>query len=471
MARWFNVADPYDPHNRFMLPASGTARLDLPDGRWNEFVRAAAGHFGMMLNEGAPDLAPVNLNVFNRDLSYMTILLDTIGHPRMAETFLRWYLRYPFSGRVEPEADNPGQILWTLADHWRFTRDEAVLREVYPTVRKLAALIRYLRTTPEPHYVSDDTFEYCDALPVERRKQIRPGACDGFHPEYTEAFDIAGLRHAATLAEQLGETQDAEAWRALADELFVAYDRQFGKDLGREYGSYAVLWPCRLYTFDDPVAVRRFGGIGRMDSTTWRYFPLATAHQALYTGSRAAGYQTILSHLAEEQMQGWYVFDEGGPSGVGVWPWLRTTWSCAMKKESWAPLSAIAMPDGWGIAELWLLMRDSLLFEDCERLVLLAGIDPAWFTSAAPWEWSDLPTWYGTLSLRWRYRGVVAGKHMADLYLSGTAQPPHGFVLALPPELHNACAQTRPPSGAHLLDAHGRIELPANTAWALVEWE
>jgi hypothetical protein len=447
----------------------GTARLDLPDPRWGQFVRAAAGHFGMMLNDDAPDLAPVNLNVFNRDLSYMTNLLETIGDHRQAETFLRWYLRFPFSGRVEPEADNPGQILWTLADHWRFTRDTAFVREVYPAVRQLCALIRYLRTTPEPHYVYDDTFAFGEHLPPERRKRIRPGACDGTHPEYTEAFDIAGLRHAATLAEVAGAPEDAAAWRALADELFERYDRAFAGDLGREYGSYAVLWPCRLYRFDDPRVVQRFGGIGRMDSTTWRYFPLATAHQGLFAGSRAAGYATIASHLDEEQMQGWYVLDEGGPSGVGGWPALRTTWSCALKRPDWAPLSAIAMPDGWGIAELWRLMRDSLVYEYDDRLVLFSGIDPAWFAAPEPWAFSGLPTWYGSLACRWRYRGRCAASQCAELHLAGGAAPPGGFVLRLPESMRGATIQVRP-TGAAVLLGPGSWVLPAETDLALVEW-
>ena len=466
-----SVEDLFADAFRYWDAHRGTARLDLPDHRWDQFIHAAVGHFGMMLNEGSPDLAPVNLNVFNRDLAYMTNLLEKVGYHTLAEIFLRWYLHHPFSGRVEPEADNPGQILWALADHWRFTRDPAFVREVYPVVCKLTDLIRYLRTTPEPHYVYDDTFDYGDRLPADRRKRIRPGACDGTHPEYTEAFDIAGLRHAAELAEALGEADDAAAWRRLAGELFADYDRKFGTDPGNDYGSYAVLWPCRLYPFDDPRGVRRFGTIGRMDSITWRYFPLATAHQGLFAGSRTAGYATIASHLAEEQMQGWYALDEGGPSGVGGWPALRTTWSCAMKKEPWAPLAAIAMPDGWGIAELWLLMRDSLVYEYADRLVMFAGIDPAWFTAARPWSVSALPTWYGALSCRWRYRGVLDGKHMAELQIGDTAMPPQGFSLLLPTELGMATVQVKPPAPVGQGPTPGRYDLPPGTTWALVAWE
>ena len=59
--------------------------------------------------------------------------------------------------------------------------------------------------------------------PPDRRKKLVPGACDGHHPEYTEAFDIAGLRAAAVVAEAAGKEDDAGRWRKLADELFRQY--------------------------------------------------------------------------------------------------------------------------------------------------------------------------------------------------------------------------------------------------------
>ena len=65
---------------------------------------------------------------------------------------------------------------------------------------KLADMIEYYRTQPEPHWVADASLEFGGALPEKQRKQLKPGACDGYHPEYTEAFDIAGIRAAAALA-------------------------------------------------------------------------------------------------------------------------------------------------------------------------------------------------------------------------------------------------------------------------------
>jgi len=175
--------------------------LDLPDVRWAEALRAILGHVAMAMNEGAPDVAVANYNVFNRDGAYTTNILQKAGVWDLAAAAIDYFLRHPFNGRVRVEADNPGQVLWAMGEHWRLTRDRAWLGPVLPSARKLAALIRYCRTEPGPHWVQASSLEFGerlppdrpDAPPAQRRQVLEPGSCDGYHPEYTDAFDIAGL--------------------------------------------------------------------------------------------------------------------------------------------------------------------------------------------------------------------------------------------------------------------------------------
>jgi hypothetical protein len=151
--------------------------------------------------------------------------------------------------------------------------------------------------------------------------------------------------------------------------------------------------------------------------TGWRYFPLATAHQGLLAGNREAACATLAAHLDHEQMRGWYAFDEGGKSGAGGWRFARTTWN-----------GDVAMPHGWAIAEVWLLLRDSLVFEDGDRLVLLAGVPSEWFTSRLLMEVEKFPTYFSACSFI--YQPVARGT--ATLSLSGPAAPPAGFFLRFP---------------------------------------
>ena len=405
-------------------------KINLPDPRWEQGMIAMLSHAGISMNEGAPDVAVVNYNVFNRDGMYVANMMQKSGLFDLAKQAVGYFLSHPFNGRAFPEADNPGQILWILGQQCLFTRDIEWLKRVYPSVQKLCAMIKYYRTTPEPHWVDMDSLEFGESLPLKKRRELKSGSCDGYHPEYTEAFDIAGLRISAILAEAMGRSDDSAEWIRLADEFFHIYDERFRLNLGKDYGSYSVLWPCRLYQYESGMAYEQFKDIGAKKSQSWRYFPLATAHQGLLAENREAGYGTVALHLDEEQMRGWYAFDEGGGSSSGGWHRVRTNWARSVDQPG-ANLS-VAMPHGWAISELWLLMRDCLMFEDDnDRVVLLAGISPDWFRHQDGIEIIGLETYYGTCSFSW-----VITDDGAVLRLLGTASPPNGFVLRLPKELN-----------------------------------
>jgi hypothetical protein len=152
----------------------------------------------------------------------------------------------------------------------------------------------------------------------------------------------------------------------------------------------------------------------------------ARAHQSLLAGNREAGYRTLEYHLDHPQMRHWYAFDEGGKSGSGGWPHLRTKWN-----------GRVAMPHGWAVAEVYLLLRDCLAYENNQQLVLFAGVSPGWFTDWRGMRIRNLPTWFGKLDVFWKFtgwkptdRGIIG--RSATLRLAGDAAPPKGFVLVLP---------------------------------------
>jgi hypothetical protein len=404
----------------------GDVEIDVPDARWSEAFRALTAHAAMCMNEGAPDVAVINYNVFNRDGVYVANILQKAGNFALAQRAIDYFLEHPFNGRVQPEADNPGQVLWILGEHWRFTRDRDWLARVWASVRKLAAMIHYCRTTPEPHWVSMDGIGFGNDLAGNRRLRLKPGACDGFHPEYTEAFDIAGMRSAADLAEAKGDAESAAQWRTLAGQLRDVYDGAFGADLRRhEYANYCVLWPCAIYSYREGRGFEAFRELKAQEPTSWRYFPLGRAHQGLLAGSREAAAGTLAQHMEIESMRGWYALDEGGPSGPGNWGKARTHWKVRRHGPGGVE-SAAAMPHGWAIAEMQLLLRDALAFEDGDRLVLFGGVPVDWFGKRM--ELRNLPTHFGSLSVK--LEPAEAGK--ARVTLSGKAQPPGGIIVRTP---------------------------------------
>ena len=436
------------------------AQIDIkvPDPRWRESMQTILSHAALCMNEGAPDVAVINYNVFNRDGMYVANIMQKSGMTEFAIRALDYLITHPFNGRPYPEADNPGQVLWALNQQWLFMRDQTWLARVYPSVQKLAALITYCRTTPGPHWVNHESLSFGDALSASEREELKRGRCDGFHPEYTEAFDIAGLRSAAGMADAIGNGVDADHWTATADSLWQAYDRQFSADLGKDYGSYCVLWPCRLYPVSSGKAYERFNSLGAQEPGSWRYFPLATAHQSLLSGNREAGHATLERHLNHPQMQGWYAFDEGGASATGGWQRVRTTWPRSVARPG--DNQSVAMPHGWVIAEFWHLMRDCLVFEDDQRLVLLAGIPPHWFEQSEEIAVNDLRTYFGACSFSYN-----CDSQAGVLRVAGSASPPRGFVLRWPRTL-SAALQC---DGKTIeREANGDFVLPKETRRAVI---
>lgn len=447
--RGLDVTELFQEAEAHWRDLTGPMEIAVPDTRWGQAARAIIAHASLCMNEGAPDVAVINYNVFNRDGSYVANIFQKAGLFHLSEAALDYFLAQPFNGRAYPEADNSGQILWAMGQQWLFTRDRNWLLRVYPAAAKIAAMIKYCRTRPGPHWVNSHSLEFGEALEPERREELNPGRCDGFHPEYTEAFDIAGLRAAAVLAQAAGNESDSREWTGLSEQFFGSYDQRFGSRLTRDYGSYSVLWPCQLYPASSSKVRTYFGSLGAQKPTSWRYFPLATAHQGLLAGNREAGHGTLSIHLDHEQMQGWFAFDEGGGSDSGGWYRARTTWP--HNKQKPGENLSVAMPHGWAIAELWLLMRDSLVHEDGDRLVLLAGVAAAWFRHAAGMRAEHLRTHFGELSLAYQ-----PGSKSATLKLSGDARPPRGYSLALPARL------------AASVSADGRAVAPGpNGAWDL----
>jgi hypothetical protein len=430
---------------------TGQVKLDLPDNRWEEAFAAIMGHVAMAMNEGAPDVAVVNYNVFNRDGVYVVNILQKSGRFDLAQEAIEYFVSHPFNGRSYPEADNPGQILWAIGQHWLFTHDKDWLNRILPSVIMIAEMVEYYRTTPGPHWVQMDELKFGEQVSIENRRELKAGRCDGHHPEYTEAFDLAGVRAATELAEAAGREKEAGKYSQLAEMLSRQYDKSFGEKLANEYGSYCVLWPCRLYSFDSGKAYEQFKNIGPQEPSGWRYFALAKAHQALLAGNREAGYETLNKHLDFEQMRGWYLLDEGGKSGAGGWGRVRTRWN-----------GDVAMPHGWAVAEFWLLLRDCLVFEDKGHLILLAGIPPKWFTHEDGFKIERLPTYFGRVNLVWQR--TTSG---ANLTIGTEKMPPNGYILRLPTSLGARVIAAGKTLEAEL---NGNFVLGSNIQTVKIEW-
>ena len=87
------------------------------------------------------------------------------------------------------------------------------------------------------------------------------------------------------------------------------------------------------------------------------------------------------------------------------------------------------MPHTWVGADYINAVRALFAYEDGDRLVLAAGVDPDWFEAGV--RVTDLPTQFGHVS--YQMRRDTDGLHMT---LSGDIHPPGGIEIPLPAVLN-----------------------------------
>jgi hypothetical protein len=102
---------------------------------------------------------------------------------------------------------------------------------------------------------------------------------------------------------------------------------------------------------------------------------------------------------------------------------------------------------GWAAAEWLLLLRELLLFEEGDRLVLLAGLPAAWLERAGAVEAPAAPTVWGPLTLRasWSSDGTLM------LTVTGAPGPPGGYEVCLPRPVRAATLDGAPLSAGPYL--------------------
>jgi len=75
---------------------AGRVKIAVPDPRWAECFAAIVGHVALCMNEGAPDVAVVNYNVFNRDGAYAANILQKSGNLALSEQAIDYFLAHYF---------------------------------------------------------------------------------------------------------------------------------------------------------------------------------------------------------------------------------------------------------------------------------------------------------------------------------------------------------------------------------------
>ena len=196
---------------------------------WGDSLRSNLAW--VLINRDGPRIQPGSRTYersWIRDGAMTSDALLELGFSDEGKQFLRWYAGYLGNdGRVPccvdsrgadpvPENDSYGEFVWAVADVWRFTRDEAFVREMWPRVKAVAACMDRLRATRmTDEYTRGDKRAFYGLLPESISHEgysARP-----VHSYWDQAFALRGYADAALLAKVVGDAAAASALGAARD--------------------------------------------------------------------------------------------------------------------------------------------------------------------------------------------------------------------------------------------------------------
>lgn len=439
LEQWSRVLGAVD----FKLPALAQDYLDTCKG--------ALAH--ILINRDGPALQPGPRRYTRswiRDGAGMAAALLRLGRPREAEAFIRWYAPYQApDGNVPccvdkdgadwlPEHDSHGQLIFAVADYYRFTGDRRLVEDLWPAVRKAVGYLEHLRAQRlTADYRSGDRRACYGLLPesVSHEGYL----AHPVHSYWDDFWALRGLKDAAELATVMGEGVEADRLARLRDDFRATLQDSLLRtlnDRGIDFLPGSVEWA-------DPDPTATANALTLIDET--HHLPAAVLHRSFdlfmerframhgehpvpwtnYTPYeiRIVGALVRLGRRDDAHELARFFLAERRPTVWNQWP--EIAWH-----DPRAPGHQGDLPHAWIGAEYCLAFRDMFAYEreSDQSLVVGAGIPSAWLEAGAV-SVKGLPTWYGKLDLAlWRTaEGTIAVRLGGDLRL-----PPGGIRLAPP---------------------------------------
>ncbi len=382
-------------------------RVRLPDEKLQNAFEANKA-FLLLLHDGdSITPGPFTYHQFwFRDAAYMLNALDKLGYHAQARQVIEQFPRYMdkdgYLRATESEWDSNGAAIWSMVEHARLSGDkELVARDYWPLLRMASWINSKRRKTLDRGRDKAHAPHYGLLPPGPSAEHLGPS--DYYY--WDDFWGLAGLREAARAAEWVGQTQDAARLRANFQSFSADVDASLATAaarLGRHampaspyrrlesgmIGNLAALYPLRLFEPDDPRIVDT---IAALKETAW----LQDAYFS-HVGHSALG--TYLSlHVAE------CLLFRRDPE---AWRIIRWVLDLASPTFTWAeglhPITRHgAMGDGhhgWALADFLLAVRNALLYEEGDHLVITPVLPQEWTVENTVIKVEDAATYFGKVS-------------------------------------------------------------------------
>jgi len=407
----------------------------------------------ILINADGPAIQPGSrayARSWIRDGAITAGALLQMGSPQQVGSFLRWYApqQWP-SGKVPcciddrgrdpvPEHDSPGQLIHTVAEYYRFTRDVGLVADLWKHVVAAVDYITMLRSQRlTPEYNSANLRVFRGLLPESISHEGY--ASQPAHSYWDDFFAIRGLRDAAFLATVVGDPARARSYeihaREMREDVGASIElamKRHGIDFipgAAELGDYdpsstaIAVTPLDEAAILPPDALRNtFAGYlhildarlaGGTNWETYSPYELRIGGALLRLGEPTQSLRILRAMVADQRPAAWN-------------QWQEIVW-----RDPAAPRFIGDMPHTW-IASMFVSnLRALFAYEDesADALVLGAGLAPEWIAAPEGVGVMRLPTHFGTLSLHVRRESDT----VVRVRIGGDVRVPSGLLkLRLP---------------------------------------
>ena len=382
-----------------------------------------------------------------RDGALMSAGLLRLGREREAREFTEWYagFQYP-NGKVPccvdargadpvPENDSHGQLIYLIAEVYRFNHDRAFLERLWPHVSKAVTYIDSLRQSRMTvEYTTGDKRAYYGLVPQSISHEGY--SAKPMHSYWDDAFTLRGLKDAVDVAAALGRETERIRFARIRDEfrrdmmasyrLAMAIHRIDYLPGAVELGDFdatsttvGVAPGGELEALPHPALERTFEKYyenfrARIDSATWDAY---TPYELRVVGTMVRlGWKDRAHELLD------FFFRDQRPAG-----WRA--WAEVVYRDTNATRFIGDLPHTWVGSDYIRSALDMLAYErDADSAIVVgAGIPSAWVSVSPGVIVRGLRTPSGRLDFTMRGAGDTV-----RVTLDAESVPAGGFVIRSP---------------------------------------
>lgn len=457
--------------------------IDLPASAHDLIETVRAQIAWILINRDGPGIQPGSRSYersWIRDGSLTSTALLRLGHPEVVRDFLTWFAAHQYEdGKVPccidhrgadpvPEHDSHGELIYLAAEYYRYTRDLATAREVWPAVEKAAAYLDTLRRQRRtPEYATPEMKRFWGLLPPSISHEGY--SAKPMHSYWDDFWGYRGFADAVFLAGALGEVDAEERIARSRDEFatdLAASIRASLRDHRIDYvpgcadlgdfdatSTTIALTPTAATGLIPPEALaatfERYWNFfdARRGGEPWEAFTpyeVRTIGAFIRLGWRDRAHELIDFFLAHRCPPAWR-------------QWSEIVWSDSTTQRFLGDV-----PHTWVGSDFVRSALDLLAYEQVEEesLVLAAGVPLTWLREEDGVRVRNLPTPYGPLS----YHAIAKGASVEMRIDGGIEVPPGGIAVALP-ETRAARVDGAPAP----VDSRGRVIVRSLPAVVVVE--